>query len=36
VKAGFTDTSEVRVTPRVEGATDLTHRVYAWEPTSAA
>ena len=35
-KAGFTDTGEVRVAPRVEGATGLTHRAYAWEPTSAA
>lgn len=35
-KAGFADTGELRPCPRIEGATGLTHRVYAWEPTSAA
>ena len=35
LKCGFVDTGELRVAPRTEGATELTHRVYAWEPTSA-
>jgi RimJ/RimL family protein N-acetyltransferase len=34
-KAGFTDTGELRVAPRVEGATEPSHKAYAWDPISA-